>query len=52
MTVEERVLRILREEFIDRRIESKNGWGKNEIKKEFDQAVVDSLFRVLGERGN
>ena len=37
------LIRLLRQEFLVARIDAKTGWGKNEIRSAFEQALSESL---------
>ena len=41
----------LRDAFYER-VEKKTGWGKNEIKKEFEEASEQVILDMLDEEGN
>lgn len=40
------VINILKDAFY-KRLEKKTGWGRNEIKKEFEQAEIETLSEML-----
>ena len=42
------IIDAIRQEFFER-IERKTGWGKEELKKEFEQAIADALMRFIGD---
>ena len=44
----QQMVQLLREEF-DKLLESKTGWGKNQIKRAFDQAEGRALYRFMGQ---
>ena len=44
-----RLIELIREEFYNR-LERKTGWGKEELKREFEQAVSQAALRFLDEQ--
>lgn len=44
-----RLIGLLREEFTER-VNRKTGWGKNEILQEFEQAISNTIARLLDEQ--
>lgn len=38
----------IREKFY-KRVDGKTGWGKNELKAEFEKAIADALAEILTE---
>lgn len=46
----DRFLDLLREEF-EKTIETKTGWGKNEVMVAFDRASIAALIKYAKEKG-
>jgi len=44
-------IEILREEFF-KRLETKTGWGKNQVKEIFNEATAQAAYRMLEEDTN
>ena len=45
------LINLLRKEFFER-LETKTGWGKEQIKKEFEQSVNDVVLSLLDKKEN